>query len=286
MAHEEWSPDSREPIADVRGLRDYVLSLRLVPSAERPVEGLHAQTKREVSRVPNHSTSLVSLAHRLPYLHAHMETRAALEKFADLLATVPHGLSALRALGLQDHPECGRGGERSSKTCDIIYRADGYSKYRMPAPKISLVEWSQRPQSSILLEVSEQGHTVKRDAIIAHVASKLQADGTCYSLPLGRAAFVGLKQVLSGSCPENEDAPTLPFPPSANTLLLGGEQASQAALQATLSDVAFFTVVDSGLSRAVRTKVSSSVWGWAKKSWEAWAASQSVPNCTTLRRDM
>ena len=178
----DWRPQgASDANIDLRALRDLAMSMRLIAAAERPVEALHAQTKREVQRVPHHASALVSLSHRLMYLHEQMESRYTLEKFAVLLASLPDARAVLHALGLQNHPSAGALHDpRGSRAFEILYRADGYSKYRMPAPKITLVQHTLQSQSAILLS-SQEGelHSIKREAVISHITKSLKADGTC-----------------------------------------------------------------------------------------------------------
>ena len=251
----------------MRCLRDVAMSMRLISTAERAVEGLHAQTKREVQRVPHHASALVSLSHRKSYLHQHMESRCSLEAFAARLATLPDARAVLRALGLQDHPAAaGARDPRASEAFEVVYRGDGYTKYRMPTPCLTLVQHAQQPQSAILLDAEENIHAIKREAVISHICERLRSDGTCYSLPLASGAFKSLQRVLSGAVVSEVGAgadaaeadASLPYLPSSKARLYGASGASEErcdALQATLADTVFFTVVDSALSRAVRTKV-------------------------------
>ena len=77
---------------------------------------------------------------------------------------------------------------------------------------------------------------------------------------MAKGAFKSLRHVLSGAeAADWDDEPgedtNLPYLPSRNARLYGASDEALPALQATLSDTVFFTVVDSALSRAVRTKV-------------------------------
>ena len=100
-----WDDDCVDNATPLPNLRTFACRLRLGSSVERAVEAEHAQTKREVGRVPNHSDALVSLAHRFPALSDYISTDE--DRFQDLAmkaALVRDGREACEILGLQDRP--------------------------------------------------------------------------------------------------------------------------------------------------------------------------------------
>ena len=120
-------------------LRAFLGKLRVSPSAEGPVEGLHAIVNRDIKRCPCHGTALVSLSKRFRQLNDYIASATDnLMKFARLVQQIRHGRDACVQLGLQDHPHSAHKklDGRDAAHFNVVYHADPYSKYIVAAPDI------------------------------------------------------------------------------------------------------------------------------------------------------
>ena len=129
-----------EDISDAPTLRAFIAKLRVTPTAERAVEGTHAIVHKEVRRSPNHSSPLVSLANRFPYLQREMlDDPQKFSKFAAVFAQTTDARTAVELLGLGSHTSsrAAVGDPRSQEHWKTIYRNDAWTKYTMRAPCIA-----------------------------------------------------------------------------------------------------------------------------------------------------
>ena len=117
--------------------------LRLTPMVERAVEGTHRDVHREAKRAPCHSHAFVSLVGRFGDLaETVMSTAAPPAEYSDLLSQLHSPRDCVVALGLGGHP----GSVMKSATAkdrllpvhvNVVYRADPFSKYGLPAPLVT-----------------------------------------------------------------------------------------------------------------------------------------------------
>ena len=127
--------------------------LRLTPCVERAVEGTHRDVHREVKRAPHHSHAFVGLVGRAGDMaETVMSGAEPLEEFSELLSQLHSPRDCVLALGLGSHPrslmKCSTSADRRLPVHGgVLYRADTFSKYALPAPQVKTLEVETVPFS-------------------------------------------------------------------------------------------------------------------------------------------
>ena len=188
--------DDPEALPSLRRL--LVASMRLAYCAERKIEGKHAKSKRGVTHAPCHSAPYVSLLHRLPDIQRALEEdHEHLKELASQVSRVSSGRIAVRLLGLQRHPECcqARNG-RDPVYTQIIYHADGYSKYVASVTDFSAPQppASQGPQR---VWQSEGEEALRHNVAVEHLRLSVSNSDVFYSMPMQPGVFRTLISMLA-----------------------------------------------------------------------------------------
>ena len=254
------------------GLRSWIAKRRLAFSAERPVEAEHAKTKRDVDRAPNHSDPFVSISHRLTPLLDHIKaSKNNFEAFANLVDTIKNGRFACAKLGLQDHPRSiqhyRRG--RHPEHFNVVYHADTWTKYVMPAPPIETENHDFKPLDGLIGSgADETAPDVKRDAAVRHLhqATQHHAD-SFFSMFLESGTFRTLESVMETSSPDQATAALewvgeeigisgKPLAGSISAVAAAGTLHNLGSLGEKAKSLIFFRLVDSNVGMAKRTKIA------------------------------
>ena len=118
-------------------LRRWFAAVRTISVVERRVEGKHATSKKGVTRAPHHSCPYVSLLHRIGEIKAFLQGPHGLKDLAREVQRVRSGLTAVKLLNLDMHPECEKATHyRDAVYARVIYHADAYVKYCMAQPSV------------------------------------------------------------------------------------------------------------------------------------------------------
>ena len=137
---ERWLAGESLQAVGMFPLASLVSELCFIPLSERPVEGLHRQTKLTGRSRPSHSVPLMSLMQRMPEIQAKI---AAQPRFVHDLAGLCHQLRnnqlCVSSLCLQAHPSIAsvqgsRNKFRHPLLARIIYHADPFTLYAAAPP--------------------------------------------------------------------------------------------------------------------------------------------------------
>ncbi|CAK0890320.1 unnamed protein product [Prorocentrum cordatum] len=131
-------------------------------------------------------------------------------RFTQMVAKVSSGKAAVKLLGLERHPEAKQLETMHSSDklfWDVIYRADPYTKYRMPLPKIKVKQVEAVELNGKAPPIDTADAACKRAAFVSHVIEKLSADGTMYCMPMQLTALMPLRKLLQvrRAVPETSD---------------------------------------------------------------------------------
>ena len=257
--------DNRDP-EHLKELREFLCKLRFAPHNSRYVEAEHTKIQIGLRKARHHSDAYVSLLRRQPALMEELKRNPELiEELAAFVGKVRHGRDAVVALGLAQHPSCKKAwgdGSDSREFWDVVYHADAWTKFLMPAPSITKDEPGGPGRAFIgeddeaLRGMTEQ-QSLRHYYMVEHLASMSQKNpALAYSIRFEAAggAFHSLYDVLHGDgAPAGAAAESVRSPGTwdVNTSLTvqipgAGERA------ALLSDMVFFKIVSATPSNIKR----------------------------------
>ena len=193
---------------DLPELRAFLCELRLASLNSRYVEAEHAKVQVGLRKAPRHSDAYVSLLRRMPGLTKELKANPhILPLLADKLQKVRHGKDAVQVLGLSGHPAFSNtANPRDPLSWKIVYHADPYTKFTMPAPE--LVFGSNQPPGQgrsvrELLDAEQLGDAaaLHHSLMIQHLCKYPAETGSVFSMEFEASAFQSLTAVMQGSLP-------------------------------------------------------------------------------------
>ena len=181
-------------------LREWLAISRTVSIVERKIEGKHAASAKEVKRAPHHGCPYVSLLHRIGEIKVVLKSMpACIAELAEGIQNARSGHAAVKLLNLDLHPDAVEAKQcRDPTYTKIIYHADSWVKYRMPAPELNV----DKPSfgKSLELPMGSPQSELRQDLARRHVQAKLQRPatqpGAFFSISMSSNAFKALKTLL------------------------------------------------------------------------------------------
>lgn len=122
---------------DLPVLAEFIGSFKFAFAVERLVEGDHAAIHRAYGRARNHSEAYDSLVRRFPEIKVVIAQPSGFQAMCDNIELCRTPKRAVHALNMGRHESC----QRASSGWDVIYRqivyrADPYTLYHQPYPKV------------------------------------------------------------------------------------------------------------------------------------------------------
>ena len=179
-------------------VREWLAISRTVSVVERRIEGKHAASAKEVKRAPHHGCPYVSLLHRIGEIKAALKSMPlCIAELAEGIQKSRSGHAAVKLLNLDLHPDAAHAQQcRDPTYTKIIYHADSWVKYRMPAPELNV----DKPSfgKSLELPMGSPQNELRQDLARRHVQAKLQGSrpGGFFSVPMSSNVFRTLKTLL------------------------------------------------------------------------------------------